>query len=425
MSPVSSPEHLPQRPSREHDKHAGLVQLTQHYRDSVHSRGTSSGSLGTEAASPRRRRLSIEWKEQPTRVLVALPPSNARAVRALAILCEHLVSTYDMEVLVEESLLIHTGGRGVAVLKERCGAVVDDVHIVICLGGDGTMLHVVNHLFPRGVPPILPFNLGSLGFNTPFDFKHHPLHIRNLLAGGTNVLLRMRLKCQIVRKQNKPMTPYHSFDRNMLIECPYDAEDAEYHVLNEIVIDRGAAPYLSNLEVECDNAPFTRVQADGLIIATPTGSTAYSLSAGGSMVHPDVPAILFTPICPHTLSFRPVQLPDYVVLTIKVPEDARSSCWVSFDGRHRMELDRGDKVIVSVSKWNVPTFCLKDASRDWFKSITSALHWNVRIAQGSNEAGDDDDIDSIGPLPPPLNGTTRVNTNNANPYSWHSSSIGY
>jgi NAD+ kinase len=99
------------------------------------------------------------------------------------------------------------------------------------------------------------------------------------------------------------------------------------------------------------------------------------------MVHPSVPAILFTPICPHSLSFRPVLFPHDVVLQIKVPEDARASAWVSCDGRHRMELQRGDKVVVCASQYPVPTFTRRDTTRDWFASVSQCLRWNERVQQ--------------------------------------------
>ena len=99
---------------------------------------------------------------------------------------------------------------------------------------------------------------------------------------------------------------------------------AEYHVLNELTIDRGPSAFISMLEVFGDNSLLTVAQADGLIIATPTGSTAYSLSAGGSLVYPSVNAIAVTPICPHTLSFRPIILPDSMKLKVKVPLNSRA-----------------------------------------------------------------------------------------------------
>ena len=93
----------------------------------------------------------------------------------------------------------------------------------------------------------------------------------------------------------------------------------------------------------------TTVQADGVLVATPTGSTAYSVAAGGSIVHPNVPAILFTPICPHTLSFRPVILPDYAEIVLYIPGDARNSAWACFDGRDRLQLERGDYMKIRMS----------------------------------------------------------------------------
>jgi NAD+ kinase len=108
-----------------------------------------------------------------------------------------------------------------------------------------------------------------------------------------------------------------------------------YNVLNEAVIDRGPSPFLSVIDIDCDQQFLTTLQGDGIILATPTGSTAYSLAAGGSMVHPAVPAILLTPICAHSLSFRPLLLPDSSVLDCTVPLDSRANGWVSFDGKFR------------------------------------------------------------------------------------------
>lgn len=121
-----------------------------------------------------------------------------------------------------------------------------------------------------------------------------------------------------------------------------EAEDARthrpvktYNILNDIVLDRGPNPTMSSIEVFGDEEFFTTVQADGICVATPTGSTAYNLAAGGSLCHPDNPVILVTAICAHTLSFRPIILPDTIVLRIGVPYDARTSSWASFDGRER------------------------------------------------------------------------------------------
>jgi len=156
---------------------------------------------------------------------------------------------------------------------------------------------------------------------------------------------------------------------------------SKFNVLNEVVIDRGSSPYLAALECFCDNVHLTTVQADGVIFSTPTGSTAYSMAAGGSVVHPAVPAILVTPICPHVLSFRSMVFPDHVVLRCYVPKDARSEASVAFDGKHRRELHRGDSVQIQMSPYPVPTICRVDHSADWLTSLKRNFNFNTRARQ--------------------------------------------
>ncbi|XP_061348058.1 NAD kinase 2, chloroplastic-like isoform X2 [Gastrolobium bilobum] len=179
----------------------------------------------------------------------------------------------------------------------------DKVDFVACLGGDGVILHASN-LFRGAVPPVVSFNLGSLGFLTSHNFEDYKQDLRRVIHGnstqdGVSITLRMRLRCEIFRKGKA--VPGKVFD-----------------ILNEVVVDRGSNPYLSKIECYEHDRLITKVQGDGVIVATPTGSTAYSTAAGGSMVHPNVPCMLFTPICPHSLSFRPVILPDSAQLELKV-----------------------------------------------------------------------------------------------------------
>ncbi|KAJ2788349.1 hypothetical protein H4R21_007026, partial [Coemansia helicoidea] len=158
--------------------------------------------------------------------------------------------------------------------------------------------------------------------------------------------------------------------------------DSSFQVLNEVVVDRGPSPYLSQIELYGDGAHLTTVEADGLCLATPTGSTAYSLAAGGSLVHPEIPAILVTPICPHTLSFRPMLLPDSMVLRVVLPPDSRNTAWASFDGRHRIELGRGDHIQITASKYPLPTVCASQSqTQDWMASLSRCLNWNERKRQ--------------------------------------------
>jgi NAD+ kinase len=154
------------------------------------------------------------------------------------------------------------------------------------------------------------------------------------------------------------------------------------HALNEIVIDRGPSAALVELVCYCDGLEITKIAADGIIIATPTGSTAYSLSAGGSMTHPSVPTMLFTPICPHTLSFRPLLFHDSATLKIEFPMNSRaSSAYVSFDGKNRVQLERGDSITVRVSSFPLPAVCKRNENQDWFESMIKNLNWNQRKTQ--------------------------------------------
>ena len=158
--------------------------------------------------------------------------------------------------------------------------------------------------------------------------------------------------------------------------------------LNEVVIDRGTSTYLGMLDIYCDNTKITTAQADGLIVSTPTGSTAYSLAAGGPLCMPSIPGIILTPICPHALSFRPAVFPDSVTLRIALPESARQShAQVCFDGKETQMLYPGDAVVVTTSVWPLPAICREDQHIDWFRSVKKKLLWNERVVQGAAEDG--------------------------------------
>jgi NAD+ kinase len=139
---------------------------------------------------------------------------------------------------------------------------------------------------------------------------------------------------------------------------------------------------LANIEVFGDDEHFTSVLADGVCVSTPTGSTAYNLAAGGSLCHPENPVMLVTAICAHTLSFRPIILPDTIVLRLGVPYDARTSSWASFDGRERIELQPGDYVTISASRFPFASVQPQGRrSEDWVNSISGKLGWNTRQKQ--------------------------------------------
>ncbi|KAJ6146120.1 hypothetical protein N7497_008102 [Penicillium chrysogenum] len=264
---------------------------------------------------------------------------------------------------------------------DLCWTSPDKFDLVLTLGGDGTVLFT-SWLFQRVVPPVLCFSLGSLGFLTNFEFSDYKSQLNAVMGEvGMRVNLRMRFTCTVYRK-----------DRSKGAEVGAVEEGEQFEVLNELVIDRGPSPYVSNLELYADDELLTVVQADGCIFSTPTGSTAYSLSAGGSLMHPSIPGILLTPICPHTLSFRPMVLSDSHLLRIAVPKSSRSTAYCSFDGKGRVELRQGDYVTVEASQYPFPT--VVSNNNEWFTSVQRALRWNTRGAVQKSWDGGDADVDT-------------------------------
>ncbi|KAF8332048.1 uncharacterized protein EI90DRAFT_3123125 [Cantharellus anzutake] len=300
--------------------------------------------------------------------------------------------------------------------SEMCSKSPHWFDFVVTLGGDGTVLFT-SWLFQRIVPPVLPFALGSLGFLTNFDFADYEGVMDSAIDNGIRVNLRMRFTCTVYRavapkagKGRKAIKKAETGEilmknieeggwealeggaihstggsgtKDKEIMCFTTRPVESFEVLNDLVVDRGPSPYVSLLELFGDEHHMTTVQADGLTVSTPTGSTAYSLSAGGSLVHPEIPALLITPICPHTLSFRPMLLPDTMELRICVPYNSRSTAWASFDGRGRVELKQGDHIKVTASKYPFPTVCADKQSTDWFHAISRTLKWNERERQKS------------------------------------------
>ncbi|XP_028804846.1 NAD(H) kinase 1 isoform X1 [Neltuma alba] len=341
-------------------------QSDQHKHDIV---SFERGNITTAERSSKQ--ISLKWESCPQTVLILTKPNSVsvrilcaemtrwlRELQKLNIYVEPRVRT---ELLKESSYysFVETwkDDKEIALLHTK-------VDLVITLGGDGTVLWAAS-MFKGPVPPVVPFSLGSLGFMTPFHSEHYREYLESILKGPISITLRHRLLCHVIRDAAKN---------------EYETEDPVL-VLNEVTIDRGTSSYLTNLECYCDNSFVTCVQGDGLILSTTSGSTAYSLAAGGSMVHPQVPGILFTPICPHSLSFRPLILPEYVTLRVQIPFNSRSPAWASFDGKDRKQLAPGDALVCSMAPWPVPTACQVDSTNDFLRSIHEGLHWNLRKTQ--------------------------------------------
>lgn len=307
--------------------------------------------------------------------------------------------------------------------ESMCRARPHTFDFVITLGGDGTVLYA-SWLFQRIVPPVLSFSLGSLGFLTKFDFDDYQSTLTRAFSQGVTVGLRLRFEATIMRsckitparvanvqkeaikehgesgdRSSPPGEPVAITDeeaqrlqrrRDLVEELIGEEKDDEhthrpdgtYEILNEVVVDRGPNPTMSYTEIFGDDEHFTSVLADGICVSTPTGSTAYNLAAGGSLCHPENPVMLVTSICAHTLSFRPIILPDTIVLRVGVPYDARTSSWASFDGRERLELSPGDYVTISASRFPFASVQAPGRrSEDWVNSISGKLGWNTRQKQ--------------------------------------------
>ena len=275
---------------------------------------------------------------------------------------------------------------------DLCWSSPERFDLALTLGGDGTVLYTSFSLFQRVVPPVLAFSLGSLGFLTNYEFSSYQKSLDKVMGdSGMRVNLRMRFTCTVFRADLQRQRPKGS--KISPVDTSEMVEAERFEVLNELVIDRGPSPYVSNLELYGDDELLTVVQADGCIFSTPTGSTAYSLSAGGPLTHPSIPGIMLTPICPHTLSFRPMVLSDGLQLKVCIPRGSRSTAYASFDGKHRVELRRGDCVQIEAGRFPFPTVVGEHGTGgEWFDSVRRALRWNTRGAmqksfKSSNKPG--------------------------------------
>nr|XP_046252314.1 NAD kinase isoform X2 [Scatophagus argus] len=342
----------------------------------------------------------LTWNKPPKSVLVIKKIRDASLLEPFKELCIFLTEVKNMIVYVEKKVLDDPAISGDenfgAITKNFCtfredhDDISNRVDFIICLGGDGTLLYA-SSLFQESVPPVMAFHLGSLGFLTPFKFDTYQSQVTQIIEGNAAIVLRSRLKVRVLKENWEKKA---RVDEKGIILTNGDIESSRkamhHQVLNEVVVDRGPSSYLSNVDLFLDGHLITTVQGDGVIVSTPTGSTAYAVAAGASMIHPNVPAIMITPICPHSLSFRPIVVPAGVELKIMLSRDARNTAWVSFDGRKRQEICHGDSITITTSCFPVPSICFRDPVNDWFESLAQCLHWNVRKKQNYLSSEDEE-----------------------------------
>jgi len=244
-------------------------------------------------------------------------------------------------------------GKRVEVITDEA-EVGRSADLVVVLGGDGTLIHAQSLLAGRPVP-ILGVNMGSLGFMTEVPQSGMYAALDLVLAGNAKVSERMKLRVHLHRGGR-----------------PERALDEE--VLNDVVIAKSALSRMAELDTRCSGEYVTTYKADGVIVATPTGSTAYSLAANGPIMYPTMRGVIIAPICPHTLTQRPLVVPDDENIEIILVND--TEVYLTLDGQKGLPLERGDRVQVKQSYNRV--LLVRNPNIDFFGILRAKLRWGER-----------------------------------------------
>ena len=229
-----------------------------------------------------------------------------------------------------------------------------DADLVVVLGGDGTLIAAARLVGDREVP-ILGVNLGSLGFLTEITLDELYPSVERCLEGDFEVSERMMLLASVERQ----------------------GEVVELHrVLNDVVINKGALARIIDMETAVSGRYLTTFKADGLIISTPTGSTGYSLSANGPILHPELECISITPICPHTLTNRPLVMAGDARISITLASSMDDAVFLTLDGQVGVKLVCGD--VVQIRRAGQVTRLVQSRSKDYFEVLRTKLKWGER-----------------------------------------------
>jgi NAD+ kinase len=236
--------------------------------------------------------------------------------------------------------------RGPCVVKSELGRQSD---LLITFGGDGTLLSVARQA-PAGVP-ILGVNMGTLGFLTEIRVEEFPMVLDRVLSGDFKTEARVTFDVVVQGEGREPRV---------------------YRVLNDATINKSALARIIEMRVTVSGAFVSTFRADGLIVSTPTGSTAYNLSAGGPIVYPTMGAIVLTPICPHMLSNRPIVLPDDLDVEIEI-ETKNQEIFLTLDGQEGVPINERDRVRVRKSSETV--LLVQSPDKNYFDVLRSKLKW--------------------------------------------------
>ena len=318
---------------------------------------------------PKQSHISYTNKHVQHTIQTVLPESpHVLVVKKLS--CEKIIEEHYnqcIEYLVSRGCVVytelnHSDKHSSTVFSQENSSTI---HLVVTLGGDGTVIWASKLFRGAQIPPVIAFNLGTLGFMAKFTSD-------SIISTLCEVLDARSLSLEAFSQLHYTI---HDKERVVHGECT-----------NEIYVDKGPHTSLIELEVYLNSEYCTTLVGDGLIVATPCGSTAYSLSAGGPITHHCLPSILITPICPHALSFRPLVVPDTITITLKIPENARVSGWACIDGSTRYKLSLGATMEISISQFCIPCNIYIDIVLDrnishWIGRLRDTLGWNNRRRQ--------------------------------------------
>ena len=274
--------------------------------------------------------------------------SSRQALEEIA----HFLMDEGCEVVLEADTASNMGIQGYAVMDVAAIGASCDLCLVV--GGDGTMLGIGRKMAQYGVP-LIGINQGRLGFITDIPFHEFRATLKPMLAGEYDEDHRSLMNARVMRDGH----------------CVFSAV-----AMNDVVVNRGATSGMVELRVEVDGHFVANQRADGLIIATPTGSTAYSLSAGGPLLHPSIPGWVLVPIAPHTLSNRPIVLANIAEIAIEIVAGRDASA--NFDMQSLAALMHGDRIVVTRSEYQVRF--LHPKGWTYFDTLRKKLHWNEGVA---------------------------------------------
>ena len=250
--------------------------------------------------------------------------------------------------------------------------------LVVVLGGDGTLLALAKAIAESGHDvPILAVNFGSLGFLTETTRPEIFAALELTVKGGASFDQRMMLRAVAVRAGAPPLAERASAaSRRSASSAKAEHPTVTHLALNDVVFSRTALSRMIELEVMVGDQLVTGVKADGLIVATPTGSTAYNLAAGGPIVHPSMDALLLTPIAPHTLTNRPIVIPPEREVKVRSTGSNAGDVYVTIDGQTGFGLQEGDEI--AITRAERPLRLVRSTTRSYFEVLRQKLKWNER-----------------------------------------------